>query len=116
MARHARLAVLEAVQSLGMLPIFYHPDLETCKVVADACAEGGSSLIEFTNRGDRAFQRFPELEEYCAQSLPRMILGAGSIVDAATAALYINAGANFIVGPNFDPEIAKLCNKRKVAY
>ena len=116
MARHSRLAVLDALYAQGMLPIFYHAELETCKTVTEACAEGGSTLIEFTNRGDRAFLRFTELEEYCAQSLPHMILGAGSIIDSETAAFYINAGANFIVGPNFEPEIAKLCNKRKVAY
>lgn len=45
-----------------------------------------------------------------------MALGVGSIVDSATAALYLQLGANFIVGPLFNPEIAKICNRRLVPY
>ena len=45
-----------------------------------------------------------------------MAMGVGSIVDPATAALYLQLGANFIVGPLFNPEIAKICNRRLVAY
>jgi len=45
-----------------------------------------------------------------------VVFGAGSIVDAPTAAMYIAQGANFIVGPNFDRETALLCNIRKIPY
>jgi 2-dehydro-3-deoxyphosphogluconate aldolase/(4S)-4-hydroxy-2-oxoglutarate aldolase len=46
----------------------------------------------------------------------RLILGAGTILDPVTAAIYIQLGANFIVGPNLNPEVARLCNRRKVPY
>jgi Entner-Doudoroff aldolase len=45
-----------------------------------------------------------------------VILGVGSVMDAPTAAMYLAAGANFIVGPSLNPEISRLCNRRKVLY
>ena len=45
-----------------------------------------------------------------------MILGVGSVVDAPTAALYVAYGANFVVGPYTNPEVARFCNRRKISY
>ena len=45
-----------------------------------------------------------------------MIVGIGSVVDPGTAALYIQSGANFVVGPLFNPEIAPVCNRRLIPY
>lgn len=84
--------------------------------VIEACVTGGARVFEFTNRGDHAYQIFSELTYSYSKKNSTVILGAGSIVDAPTAAIYINSGANFIVGPFFNPEVAKLCNRRKVAY
>jgi 2-dehydro-3-deoxyphosphogluconate aldolase/(4S)-4-hydroxy-2-oxoglutarate aldolase len=122
MARFDRLTVLNSMVSTGLVPIFYHRDAEVAQKVIAACAEGGSALLEFTNRGDRALNVFTEMAEFCDNTPSRdgahspIILGAGSIVDAPTAALYIAAGANFIVGPMLNPEVARLCNRRKVPY
>ncbi len=85
-----------------MVAVFYHPDVEIGKKIIAACAEGGATVVEFTNRGDGAVSVFAELEAYCREELPELILGVGSIVDAPTAALYISAGANFVVGPVLD--------------
>jgi 2-dehydro-3-deoxyphosphogluconate aldolase/(4S)-4-hydroxy-2-oxoglutarate aldolase len=73
-------------------------------------------VLEFTNRGDFAFEVFKELSQSLIAAKSPLILGVGSVVDAPTAAMYIGAGANFIVGPIFNPEIARLCNRRKIAY
>ena len=116
MARYTRMQVLGAMHETGLVPVFYHPDLEVVKEVARACAKGGARLLEFTNRGDGAFEVFRELERFCAREVPQLIAGVGSVVDAPTASLYVNAGANFVVGPLLNPEVARLCNRRKVAY
>jgi 2-dehydro-3-deoxyphosphogluconate aldolase/(4S)-4-hydroxy-2-oxoglutarate aldolase len=116
MARFDRLTVYNTLVGDGMLPLFYHPNAELVKNVAAALAGGGCRLLEFTNRGDGAIEVFKELLQFTAQNHPDMVLGVGSIEDAPTAALYIGYGANFIVGPNFNPEIARLCNRRKIAY
>ena len=116
MARFRRLEVLHATIEGGLVPVFYHQDLETAKKIAKAVADGGAKVLEFTNRGDFAYQVFSELIKWCATKTPELILGAGSVIDQGTAALYINSGANFIVAPFFNRDVAKVCNRRKIAY
>jgi 2-dehydro-3-deoxyphosphogluconate aldolase / (4S)-4-hydroxy-2-oxoglutarate aldolase len=116
MARFARLEVLNEMVKIGVVPVFYHGDLEVAKKIVAACAAGGARVVEFTNRGDNAYRVFSDLVQYFAAADPSVILGVGSVVDPATAALYISSGANFVVGPILNPEVAKVCNRRKVAY
>ncbi len=116
MARFSRLTVLNKIIDTGLVPVFYTPDLEVAKKVAGAVFAGGCPLLEFTNRGDHAWEVFTELERYCCKELPDMILGVGSVVDPGTASLYINCGASFVVGPVLNPEVAKVCNRRKIPY
>lgn len=116
MARHTRMQVLNAMYDTGLVPVFYNPDVEVVKNVARACYKGGLKLIEFTNRGDFAWQVFSELEKFCAAELPEMITGVGSVCDPNTAGLYINCGANFVVGPILNADVAKACNRRKIPY
>ena len=100
----------------GLVPLFYHPDIELGKEVIAACYRGGARIIEFTNRGDFAHEVFAALNKYALQELPGLILGVGSVADAATAALYMQLGANFIVTPVFREDIALVCNRRKVLW
>ncbi|MBE3089159.1 MAG: bifunctional 4-hydroxy-2-oxoglutarate aldolase/2-dehydro-3-deoxy-phosphogluconate aldolase [Actinobacteria bacterium] len=116
MARFSRIKILIEMRKIGLIPVFYNNDIEVSKKILKACAEGGAVCIEMTNRGDGAIKIFSELVEYCEKEIPQVILGMGSIVDALTGALYINYGANFIVGPEIDRELAILCNKRKIPY
>lgn len=116
MARFRRLEVLNATTKIGLVPIFYQGNLEVAKNIVTACADGGARVLEFTNRGDGAHHIFAELASFVASERPDVILGVGSVFDAPTAALFINHGANFVVGPIFNPEVAQLCNRRKVAY
>lgn len=116
MARFRRMNVLQAMVGDGLVPVFYHDSLETAKKIAAAIAASGCRVLEFTNRGDGAFRVFSELVAWCGKELPGLILGVGSVVEPETAALYINGGANFVVGPVLNGDIAKLCNRRKIAY
>lgn len=116
MARFRRMKVLNSILDIGVVPIFYNPDVETAKRVVAACAEGGASVLEFTNRGDRAIHVFHQLIEFLDKEAPNAILGVGSVIDPATAAMYINEGANFVVSPSLSADVAKICNRRKVAY
>ena len=116
MARFMRLDVVNKLLGIGFVPLFYHGEFETAAGVISALARGGTGLVEFTNRGEMAYPVFVELVRHFTKAEPSLILGVGSIIDAPTAALYLAAGANFIVGPSFNPEIARLCNRRKVLY
>ena len=116
MANYNKLQVFQTILGTGMVPVFYHADAEVAKQVLKACYEGGVRAFEFTNRGDFAQLVFKELAFYVREALPDMILGAGSIPDPATAALYIQLGADFIVSPGFNPEVARVCNRRLIPY
>lgn len=116
MARFTRIQVASQMMHDGLMPLFYHPDEQVCRDVVQACYEGGIRLMEFTNRGDFAHEVFSSLNKYTIENFPEMMLGVGSIVDAGTASLYIQLGANFIVSPILNPEMARVCNRRKILW
>lgn len=116
MARFSRIEVVLKMKETGMVPVFFNKDLDVCKEVIKACYEGGVRVFEFTNRGDFAHEVFSELNKYAEKETPELIMGVGSIVDAGTASLYMQLGANFIVSPVLNPDMAKVCNRRKVSW
>ncbi|GAA4272569.1 bifunctional 4-hydroxy-2-oxoglutarate aldolase/2-dehydro-3-deoxy-phosphogluconate aldolase [Aquimarina gracilis] len=116
MARYTRIEVATVMKNTGIVPLFFHSDYDIVKRVIKACYDGGARVFEFTNRGDYAIEVFSEVSKWLVAELPDMIIGVGSIVDAATASLYIQNGANFIVSPILNPEIGKTCNRRKIAW
>jgi 2-dehydro-3-deoxyphosphogluconate aldolase / (4S)-4-hydroxy-2-oxoglutarate aldolase len=111
-----RMAVLAAMMEQGVIPVFYHPDVEVCKNVIQACADGGAKCIEFTNRGDFAWEVFMKVNRHFLKADPSVIMGVGSVIDAPTAGLYIANGANFVVGPLLNADVAKVCNRHCVPY
>ena len=116
MAQYSRIAVATQMKETGIVPVFYHQDVATCKEILKACYEGGARVFEFTNRGDFAHEVFAELVKYASKALPGMMMGVGSVIDVGTTALYLQLGANFIVSPVINAEMAKSCNRRKVAW
>jgi 2-keto-3-deoxy-6-phosphogluconate aldolase len=116
MARFSKIHTLSTIVQTGMVPVFYNSDINIAKEVVKACYKGGVRAFEFTNRGDFAQEVFAQLVKFAEVECPELILGVGSIVDAPTAAMYLQLGANFIVGPLFNPEISKVCNRRLVPY
>lgn len=111
-----KISVLQKMGATRVVPVFYHKDAEVAKQVVKACYEGGVRAFEFTNRGDFAHEVFASVMKFVRQECPELALGVGSIVDAPTAVLYMQMGADFVVGPLFNPEVAKVCNRRCVPY
>jgi 2-dehydro-3-deoxyphosphogluconate aldolase/(4S)-4-hydroxy-2-oxoglutarate aldolase len=116
MAKYSRLEVAGAMHETGMVPLFYHPDIELGKNLIKACYDGGAKVLEFTNRGDFAHEVFAELNKYTLKNLPGMMLGVGSVPDAGTASIFIQLGANFIVSPSLREDLASVCNRRKILW
>ena len=116
MAQFTRIEVATVMKETGMVPLFFSNDLELSKQVLKACYDGGARLMEFTARGDFAHEVFGELTKYAIKELPGMIMGVGSVTDAAAASLYMALGANFIVTPVLREDIAIVCNRRKVLW
>ena len=111
-----RMTVLAAMMAQGVIPVFYHPDVEVCTNVIQACADGGAKCIEFTNRGDFASHVFYDVTRHFTKADPSVIMGVGSVVDAPTAGIFIANGAKFVVGPVLNADVAKVCNRRKIPY
>lgn len=116
MAQYSRIEVATVMKETGMVPLFYNPDIELGKKVLKACHNGGARLMEFTARGDFAFEVFSELNRYAINELSGMIMGVGSITDAGAASMFMQMGANFIVTPSLREDIAMACNRRKVLW
>ena len=116
MARFDKIDVLAKMRITGIVPVFYHSNPEIAKQVVKACYDGGVRAFEFTNRGDFAHEVFAEVVKYAAKECPELAVGVGSVFDPATAALYLQLGACFVVGPLFNPEVARVCNRRSVPY
>ena len=116
MAQYTRLEVAQIMKNTGMVPLFFHNDLAVSKNVLKACYDGGARLMEFTARGDFAHEVFGELTKYAIKELPGMVMGVGSVTDAAAASLYMALGANFIVTPVLREDIAIVCNRKKVLW
>ena len=111
-----RLSVIQTILDTGLIPLFFHSDMEVARHTVAACADGGAKVVEFTNRGEGALAVFSVLAEKFRHTHPTLILGTGSVLDAPTAAMFIAQGARFIVGPTFNLEVALLCNRRKIPY
>ena len=116
MAKFDKIAVLQKMRQAPVVPVFYHSDAEVACKVVKACYDGGVRAFEFTNRGDFAHEVFAQVVKFAARECPEMAVGVGSVVEPATAALYMQLGACFVVGPLFNPEVARVCNRRGVAY
>ena len=114
--RFSKIQVLQTMDATGIVPVFYHKDFQITKNIVKACYDGGIRAFEFTNRGEFAHEVFGELSKWAAEECPEMILGVGTVIDAPTAVLYIQLGANFVVSPLFNLEVAKVCNRRCVPY
>lgn len=116
MAQFSRIEVATTMKEVGMIPLFFNNDIELSKKVLKACYDGGAKLLEFTARGDFAHEVFGDLIKYTIKELPGMIMGVGSVSDAAQASLFMSLGANFVVTPLLRKDIATVCNRRKVLW
>ncbi|RUA16040.1 MAG: bifunctional 4-hydroxy-2-oxoglutarate aldolase/2-dehydro-3-deoxy-phosphogluconate aldolase [Flavobacteriia bacterium] len=116
MMKYTRIEVVQRMLGIGLIPLYYHPDVELGKKVIKACYDSGAHLLEFTARGDFAHEVFSELNRFAKEELPEMVLGVGSVTDSSAASLYMQLGANFIVTPSLREDIAMVCNRRKILY
>ena len=104
------------LQKQKVLPLFYHTNAEVCKGVVEALYHGGIRLIEFTNRGSDALSRFTELSSLCKQSYPEMQLAVGTIASGRDAEDFIKAGADVLISPFWDDEVAVVAKNAGVLW
>ncbi len=93
--------------------MFNHDDPVYAQRIVKACYNAGLRAFEWTNRGENAMEAFTVIREYCKVECQGMRLGVGSILDVSTADHYMSKGAEFIVSPVFDPELARFAKDAK---
>jgi 2-dehydro-3-deoxyphosphogluconate aldolase/(4S)-4-hydroxy-2-oxoglutarate aldolase len=107
-----RQATAEALGALGVVAVIRLNDAARVRAAVDALAEGGVRAIEVTMTVPGAV----DLVRQLAAGLPAgFILGAGTVLDADTARAVTDAGATFVVGPVFRPEMIRACHERGAA-
>lgn len=111
-----RRDVIEIMISGGLVPVFNHDDPEVAQMVVKTCYEGGIRVFEWTNRSVKALDVFGQIREYVTAHCIGMHLGVGSVLDPGTAAAYQEKGAEFLVSPVFDPDLARFSESAKVPY
>ena len=116
MAKFNKIDTIHLIRTTGVVPVFYNKDVEITKKVVKACYDGGIRAFEFTNRGDGAHRVFEAVMAFVRAECPEMALGAGTILDAPTAALYLQMGADFLVSPCLVEEVVLLANRRGIPY
>ena len=116
MAAHAKDQVLTTISREGVVPVFYDADVEVAKAVARRLVAGGLSTIEFTNRGDGAVRVFAELIAWARSDLPELLVGMGTVTQAATAVHALDLGADFVFAPGLSADVAAVCHERNVPY
>ena len=106
--------VLKRITDIGVVAVVRATTAEEAFQIAEACIKGGLPAIELTFTVPNADQVIKKL----AQTIdPKdLILGAGTVLDAKTTQIAIDAGAKYIVSPGFDLESAQLCQKLGVPY
>src|SRR6187551_2408392 len=96
----------------GMLPLYYHPSSEVSIAVLEALYKAGVKAIEYTNRGEHAIANFKAMRKLVTEKMPGMQLGIGTIKTIADAQAFMDAGADFIICPVVNAEIAKLVQSK----
>ena len=116
MSRFSKEEVFQKIETNRVLPLFNYADGDICKSVIQACYNAGVRVFELTNRDSAAFEVFKQLVPFAEQELPELSLGAGTIMDASIAKAYIDAGADFIIAPNLDFEVGKVCQDNHIPW
>lgn len=107
--------LLKKVKETGIIPVFSHDDEATAYAVVKACYLGGIRVFEFTNRSARALDVFRFLLSK-RDDFPGMALGVGTIMNLEQCKAYYEAGAEFIVAPIVDEEVAAFCGEKGISW
>ena len=107
---------IDAVVAQGILPLYFNPDENVSIEILRAIHRAGIKAVEYTNRGEAAFNNFKKMVAIRNQEMPDMMLGIGTIKTFQQAKDYMNAGADFMVSPGFVAEVASYAISNDVFY
>ncbi len=108
--------IIKNITRQGLLPLFYHPDIEICKNILKSLYKSGVRVVEYTNRGEKALETYKKLILWKKENLQDFKLGVGTIKDQKTAEDFIRAGADFLVSPGYDDEVAEIAKAQNTLW
>jgi 2-dehydro-3-deoxyphosphogluconate aldolase/(4S)-4-hydroxy-2-oxoglutarate aldolase len=109
-------AVLNCILTQGMLPLFFYEDAEVSLQIVRTLYKAGIRVLEYTNRGKQALENFKLIKKAQQKEMPDLLLGIGTIKNVSEAEAFIDSGADFIVSPIINPEVAKIASKYKLLW
>lgn len=107
--------IIEVMKGTGIVPLFTHDNAEDAQQVVEAAYRGGVRAFEFTNRRANSFEIFSHLIRE-RKKFPDLMLGIGTVMDAKTTKMFIDAGADFIISPIMKTEMAEVCHAHNKAW
>lgn len=108
--------LLQLIPGQGILPLYFYKDEEVTLQVLRALYKAGIRTVEYTNRGEAALQNFKKMRQLCDTEMKDMYLGIGTIKNAESATIFIEAGADFIISPGFVEEVAKIADESDMLW
>jgi 2-dehydro-3-deoxyphosphogluconate aldolase/(4S)-4-hydroxy-2-oxoglutarate aldolase len=108
--------LLKLIPEQGVLPLYFYKDPEVSLQVLKVLYSAGIRAVEYTNRGEAAFQNFKKMRELCDHELKEMYLGIGTIKNGQMAQKFIDAGADFIICPGLVEDVAKIADKNNMLW
>jgi 2-dehydro-3-deoxyphosphogluconate aldolase / (4S)-4-hydroxy-2-oxoglutarate aldolase len=115
MTKFTQQQIIDTMAHSGLVPLFTHADATLAQEVIDAAYKGGVRVFEFTNRLPNSFEVFQSVLKYF-EKYPDLMLGIGTVMDAATTRKFIDAGAHFIISPILKPEMADVCREHNMLW
>jgi 2-dehydro-3-deoxyphosphogluconate aldolase/(4S)-4-hydroxy-2-oxoglutarate aldolase len=108
--------VIDQMRQIGVVPVFYHPDVDVLMQIIDISYNCGLRVFEFMHQRDNKGIRLFNYINERMRNYPGMILGAGTVLDAIMTERYIQVGAKFIASPFLRPEMAEVCNQHEILW
>jgi len=108
--------LIQEIKEIGLLPLFYHDNADTCLAVANTLYEAGVKCIEFTNRGEYALENFKQLVKLRDEKMKGLLIAIGTIKTGSDAQKFIDAGADFLISPIFDSGVCDTAYLNKTLW
>jgi 2-dehydro-3-deoxyphosphogluconate aldolase/(4S)-4-hydroxy-2-oxoglutarate aldolase len=108
--------IVDAILSQGMLPLFFYEDAEVSLEVIRSMYKAGVRVIEYTNRGKEALSNFYSIKKAMQKEMPELYLGIGTIKTGLEAEAFVEAGADFMVSPIIDSEVAMVAGSHDMLW
>lgn len=108
--------LIRAIIDQGVLPLFYHHSADISAEVIRVMYKAGVRVIEYTNRGNSALDNFSVLKKMQEAEMSDLRLGIGTIKSVQDAEKYISAGADFLVAPIVNADVADLAKQNDLLW